>query len=245
MYFGSLRRNRLAIWGFGCLLLSPAMAADLRIEVLRGDGAFNNFAEHNVVSPVVRVLDQAGDPVVGALVVFMAADEGPRVEFSGYGASATVVTGPSGSAAAPGIRPAGGNGPVEIRVTAVRKAEFASAVIRQFNLGIGSEKDREGELQIVFLPTATIPDGEMMSPIRVQLRIEDGRGRPVSKSRVTLHLLRIMGGQPQEIASATVLSSETGDATLEMPRQVVRTRLEYQAVAESDGRKATRFFPFP
>jgi hypothetical protein len=226
-------------------LLLPALAAPsgLRLEALRGDGANNNPALGVTVSVAVRLLDAAGKPVPKALIVFTGPTSGPSVEFGSEGAVAETVTDDSGVALSPRLRPVGGNGPVEIRITASQGGEFAHLVVHQMNLGAGDAAGREAELRMVKLPE---PDGSGRPSSRqpaLRVKIEDGKGRPVASADVLFILRRLPGGKTQEISRVLAHSDAAGEAAGQVPRPAGNGRLEFCVTAVSGGRSVTAYFP--
>jgi hypothetical protein len=233
--------NHCAVaWMVVCLSASSAKGA-LRIEVLRGESANNNAAANAAVSPVVRVFD-ASEPVSGALVVFTAADSGPRVEFSGTGEIGEAVTDESGFAASPRVRPAGGNGPVSIEVLASKGGEFAQTVIHQMNLGMGEKGAREAELDVVAVPVKSVATPSHGLSIRV--RIEDGNEDPVPHAAITCTLRKIgKSGESAELWRADIVSDDHGEAQCSSPKRPGGAAFEMALRAESQGKRATRYFP--
>ena len=228
------------------LLLLPGLAASagLRLEALRGDGANNNPALGVTVSVAVRLLDAGGNPVPNALVVFVSSSNGPGVEFGGEGAVAETLTDDSGVAISPRPRPVGGNGPVEIRVTASQGGEFAHLVVHQMNLGIGAATGREAELSMVQLPEPAEPGSPSSQRLALRVKIEDGKGRPVANADVLFILRRIPdGGRTQKVSRVLAQSDAAGEAAGEVPRPSGNARLEFCVTAVSGVRSVTAYFP--
>jgi hypothetical protein len=226
-------------------LLAPALAASggLRIEALRGDGANNNPALGVTVSPAVRLLDASGKPVPKALIVFTGPTSGPSVEFGSEGAAAEAITDESGVAISPRLRPVGGNGPVEIRITASRGGEFAHFVVHQMNLGVGDATGREAELSMVKLPEPAGPGRPSSRQSTLRVKIEDGKGRPVASADVLFILRKLVGGKMQEVSRVLAQSDSAGEAAGQAPRPSGNARLEFCVTAVSGGRSVTAYFP--
>jgi hypothetical protein len=218
-------------------------AETLRIEVLRGDGANNNAISGAAMSPVVRVSGADGKPVAGALVVFSPPSAGASVVFAGFEADATALTDESGIAAAPRTRPAGANGPLEIRVVATHAGLSATAAIRQINLGLAVPPDDEQELTVVRRPAP--PVGRKRGRgATILVRVEDGKGRPVALAQVLFVLRKTaIGREPEELARQTSTSAANGEAGATLPAPSGNSVLEFMVRAEFNGRRATRFFP--
>jgi len=235
-----IRKHRNLGWLFLWLMAVPASGA-LRIEVFRGEGANNNAATNAATSPVVRILN-ADQPVSGALVVFTAADTGPRVAFSGSGEVGEAVTDESGFAASPRVRPVGGNGPVGIAVVASKDGEFAQTVIHQMNLGMGEKGGRETELDVV-----SIPIGAGSSPSRglsFRVRVDDGKGDAVPRAAIDCALRKTnKSGETVEIWHTDLIANEHGEAECATRKWHGGAFFVLAVRAESQGRRATRYFP--
>jgi hypothetical protein len=226
------------------LVQTAAAASGLRIEALRGDGANHNPALGVSVSPVVRVLDSGGKPVPKALVVFTSPTTGPRVEFGTLGAAAETVTDESGVAICPRLRAVGGNGPVEIRITASQGGEFAHFVIHQMNLGVGAATGREAELSIVKVPEPAESRSPSSGQLTLRVKIEDGKGLPVISADVQFILRKLASdGNSLEVWRVTAQSDSSGEATGEAPHTPGNVRLEFCVRAVSSGRSVTAYFP--
>jgi len=227
-------RRSCPFWGI-CLALAVATpAASLSIEVLRGESANNNAAQHLGAASVVRVLDAKGSPVANALVVFTGPDKGPTILFAGQGPSAQTLTDESGIAGAPRERPVG-DGPVDIRVMANVGRDFANTVIHQMNIGTMGAQDRDRVLSLIRLPRGL--DG-MSDSRALRIRVEDGAGRPVPSATVAFVLRR----DRQELTRTVVTSDRNGEAAGEVPGQYRRLQLEFVVQADSEGRRVTDFF---
>jgi hypothetical protein len=219
-------------------------SSGLRIEALRGDGTNNNPALGVSVSPAVRVLDSDGKPVPKVLIVFTGPPAGPSVEFGTQGAVAQTVTDESGVAISPRLRPVGGNGPLEIRITASLGGEFAHFVVRQMNLGVGDAAGREAELSMVKVPEPAGSARPSSRLLTLRVKIEDGKGRPAASADVLFILRKLTGGgRTQEVSRALAQSDSAGEAAGQAPRPSGNVRLEFCVTAVSGGRSVTAYFP--
>jgi hypothetical protein len=248
MTFATRRTSRLS----GCLLpllvgvaaaIHPAAGA-IRVEVLRGDGANNNAILGAATSPMVRITDGNGNPVRDALVVFSAPESGASVDFGGSGPSAHGLTGDTGVVGAPPARPVAGDGPLEIRVVASQSGQFANAIVHQMNLGVNGNAGRAQELDVVAVRREAQAGTAPARSVDFAVRVEDGEGRPVPWAKVLLVLRRKgVGGKIEELDSQQGPSDETGQMAGQFTKLSVSGRLEFMVRAESDGRRATRYFP--
>jgi hypothetical protein len=120
-------------WSLLVLQIVPSAAQSITIKVLEGDAAINNIRSQRAKEPVVRVEDEAGEPVVGAAVHFLAPTTGPGGVFLFGRPTHTTVTDRDGRASAPGFRPNKSVGQFEIRVTASYSGQTAAAKVTQTN----------------------------------------------------------------------------------------------------------------
>ena len=237
----SLPARRLIV--FLLAVISAAGRGALQIEVLRGQGAINNALRGGATSPVVLVLDPEGLPVPSALVVFSPPAEGATVTFGGPDAAAAVITDESGVAVAPRTRPAGANGPLEIRVNASHSALLGYAVILQMNLGLGVSNHGEPELSVIRLPDVVGVHASNPRESTVLVRIEDSLGRAVASAEVQFELHKLSdGGKAQRLWARAVISSPNGEAALIVSRPTGHAKFELMVRAESGGRRATSYF---
>src|SRR5690348_13419497 len=118
-----------------CLLATSADAqsTEIKIVIQEGQGAINNIKEHRAKEPVVQVLHQDGEAVLGATVTFLLPDTGPGGAFNDGAHVLTVQTDSKGQAVGRGLRPNQAPGRFQIRVTASYHGQTASAAIAQIN----------------------------------------------------------------------------------------------------------------
>jgi hypothetical protein len=218
--------------------VAALLPAAIRVEAIRGEGSNNNLAAGSATSPMVRVTDGSGNPVRDALVVFEAPAGGASVDF-GSGPSAHGISSDTGVAGAPAARPVGGDGPVEIRVTASAGGEFANAVIHQMNLGVNAGA-RAQELDIVELPRQAPP---AKGPVDFGVRVLDADGKPVPWATVSLALRRTASnGKVEELERQQGPTSDSGELTGQFSKLTASGNLEFMVRAEVNGRRATRYF---
>jgi hypothetical protein len=229
-------------------LLSVAAApASLRIELLRGAGANNNAETGRTVSPLVRIVDDAGKPVPKALVVFAAPSSGPSVEFAGHGRSAQVLSDDSGEAAAPHVRPIVADGEVEIRITAAKDGGSASASVAQMNLGVELRTDSDDGVEFVMLAGAgdrtPARPGEFRSPHLVRFRVEDQSGKPVPGVEVQVIVQALKSpNKSRELDSFKQVSNQDGQIVAVIPLHSGNDPLEIVLKTGRNGRATTRYF---
>jgi hypothetical protein len=235
-----------------CLVFTPLLsvaagAADLRIEVLGGAGANNNAESGITVSPLIRVVDEAGKPVPRALVVFAAPSSGPSVEFAEHGLVAQVFSDNLGMAGAPQVHPVVADGEVEIRITVTKDGHSASTSVFQMNLGVGKRGDPVDGLEIVMIPASgemnpPRPDG-FQSPRLVRFRVEGESGKPVPGVEVEITVQAVKGpGKSRELDRYKQVSASNGQILAVIPRHTGNDPLEIVLRAGWNGRSATRYF---
>ena len=231
----SFARSMSAIGLLAAALAVRPAAGALRVVPLRGEGANNNAVSGGGTSPAVQVTDGNGSPVRDALVVFSAPESGVSVDFGGAGPSAHSLTDETGAAVAPRVKPVGGNGPVEIRVSASKAGEFANAAIHQMNLGVG-DGGRSQELNVTAVPSAS-------TKTDFGVRAEDGDGRAVPWANVVIVLRKwTESGKTEEIERQQGPTREDGTFVGHFTKMNTAGHLEIVYRAEFDGRRATRYF---
>lgn len=133
-----MRGLALLLSGLMALPAIPGAAAQdapgkLNLVVIDGEGAINNIKQRTAREPVVQVEDENHRPVAGVVVVFTLPSQGATGTFPGGSHSLTVITDDQGRAVARGLRPNNVHGQYQIRVTASKDGQTASANISQSN----------------------------------------------------------------------------------------------------------------
>jgi hypothetical protein len=129
----------------------------LNINVVEGAGAVNNVRTRAAREFTVEVDDQADHPVPGAVVTFLAPNEGAGGAFPGDTQLLTVVTDKDGRAVATGFRPNSTVGDYNIQVTATLGDQTATASISQSNRALAvapAKKSNKKVLAIVLVAAA-------------------------------------------------------------------------------------------
>jgi hypothetical protein len=108
-------------------------APRLNLVILDGEGAVNNIKLRTAREPIVQVEDENHKPVAGAAVVFSLPSNGAGGSFA-TGQTFTTVTDSTGRAVGRGLKPNGIQGRYEIRVTASKDGQTASASIAMSNM---------------------------------------------------------------------------------------------------------------
>lgn len=108
-------------------------ALKLNLVILEGEGAVNNIKQRTTREPIVQVEDENHKPVAGAAVVFALPSNGAGGTFAASGQTLTTVTDASGRAVGRGLRPNGIQGRYQIRVTASKDGQTATANITMTN----------------------------------------------------------------------------------------------------------------
>src|ERR1051325_7752073 len=125
------------------LAASIAAGADprpLQINVLEGEGAFNDIKKGLARSPVVEVKDDAGRTVENAKVAFQLPETGASGTFLDGSKTFVATSDRQGRAAAPGLKPNKVEGAFAIVVTASKDGSVGRAEVRESNtLGGGRQ----------------------------------------------------------------------------------------------------------
>src|SRR3954453_17254372 len=100
------RGSGFCVLFIGCLM-AQGQRPPVTIQIVEGDGAINSIRLRRAHEPVVKVVDAAGEPVVGAPVTFLLPSTGASGSFAENGLSLTVQTDARGTAAGRGLRPNG------------------------------------------------------------------------------------------------------------------------------------------
>jgi hypothetical protein len=133
----------------------------LNINVVEGAGAVNNVRTRAAREFTVEVDDQADHSVPGAVVTFLAPNEGAGGAFPGDTQLLTVVTDKDGRAVATGFRPNSTVGDYNIQVTATLGDQTATASISQSNraLAVASAKKSNKKVLAIVLVAAAVAVG--------------------------------------------------------------------------------------
>lgn len=137
-------RRKCGVIGVITLLMAaPVMhaAADLKIRVAEGDGAFNNIKQRLGRNIKVEVKDERGVPVPNAAVTFLAPAVGPSVTFGTTGNKYETKTDANGIATTVKVTPNSYEGRFRIRVTVASDGAEQTAVLAQSNTSAGGIED--------------------------------------------------------------------------------------------------------
>ncbi|MBK5294658.1 MAG: hypothetical protein JJE04_23625 [Acidobacteriia bacterium] len=115
------------------ITLPAASAAGLRIELVQGESAIHNISSPRAIEPVIRLVDDVGQPVAGGQVTFLTPEFGPGGRFASSGTVLTTTTDAQGLATARGLRPNRQTGQWEIRIAASHGGQKARAIMPQTN----------------------------------------------------------------------------------------------------------------
>src|SRR5215475_6995357 len=116
-------------------LAQPSIAqAQLRIEVVEGEGAKNVAQQIAAKQLIVRVLDGNNRPVEGAAVTFIAPMSGPGGDFTNDSNTIRLLTSTDGVANTGPYHPNAATGAYEIQVRAEFQRALATAAISQMNV---------------------------------------------------------------------------------------------------------------
>lgn len=134
-----------------CLLSASADAQStgIKIVVQEGQGAINNIQQHHAKEPVIQVLHEDNEPVVGASVSFQLPDSGPSGSFADDSKMLTVQTDDKGQAVAHGLKPNATAGRFQIRVTASYHGQTANAMVAQINAEPAAAKSGNGKMLLI------------------------------------------------------------------------------------------------
>lgn len=137
---------------------APANAApsNLNINVVEGAGAVNNIRTRAAREFAVEISDENDKPVTGAVVTFVAPNQGPGGAFAGDTQLITVISDKDGRAIAGSYRPNSATGDYNIQVTATYGGDTASATISQSNraLAVAAKKSNKKVLILVAVAAA-------------------------------------------------------------------------------------------
>jgi len=143
--FNRARWARTALAAF--LAAGAAAAADQRlltVNVVEGEGAFNDIKKGVGRAPVVVVKDENGKAVENAKVVFQLPDSGAGGTFLDGSRTFIATSDPQGRASAPAIKPNKVEGQFAISVTVSKDGSTGHAQIRESNTLAGGQMAKAG-----------------------------------------------------------------------------------------------------
>jgi hypothetical protein len=123
--------------------LSLSAAAEqrtLQVNVVDGEGAFNDIRRVQARIPVVEVRDEDNKPVQNARVVFQLPDMGASGTFADGSLTLISTTDAQGRASATGLRPNKTEGNFVITVTASKEGAVGHGEVRQSNTLAGGDQ---------------------------------------------------------------------------------------------------------
>jgi hypothetical protein len=115
----------------------------LQVNILDGEGAFNDIKRGEARKPVVEVRDDDGRLVQGAKVVFQLPDMGASGSFADGSKTLVVTTDSQGRATATGMKPNKIEGLYVISVTASKEGQVGRAEVRQSNTLAGGDQSMQ------------------------------------------------------------------------------------------------------
>jgi len=142
----ALRRGALALTAAALL---TAQSTLLQIQVIEGEGAVHLAGSRVSKSLTVRVTEELGNPVKGAIVSFRLPEEGPSGLFANGLNTEVVTTGEDGRAWVSAIRWNRLTGPFHIRVAAVRGESRAGTAVSQSLSNILTGRDLRSGPRVV------------------------------------------------------------------------------------------------
>lgn len=129
----------------------PARPSKLNINVVEGAGAVNNVRTKAAREFAVEVDDENDRPVAGAVVTFLAPNEGPGGSFAGDSQLLTVMADQDGRAVAGSFRPNSTVGDYKIQVTATLGDQTASTAISQSNQALAVPAAKKSNKKVLIL----------------------------------------------------------------------------------------------
>jgi hypothetical protein len=123
----------------------------LNINVVEGAGAVNNIRTRAAREFAVEVDDENDKPVAGAVVTFIAPNEGPGGTFAGDSQLLTVISDKDGRAVAGSFRPNSTVGDYKIQVTATFADQTANAAISQSNQALAVAAAKKSNKKVLIL----------------------------------------------------------------------------------------------
>lgn len=141
----------------------------LQVNVLDGEGAFNDIKRGQARMPVVEVRDDDGRVLQGVKVVFQLPDMGASASFGDGSHTLVGTTDAQGRATAPGLKPNRTEGTYLITVTASKEGAVGHAEIRQNNTLAGGDQSVQsgghGKLKIL-IAVAGAAGGAAIAAVR-------------------------------------------------------------------------------
>jgi hypothetical protein len=125
----------ICLWTAGA-----AEQKSLQVNVVDGEGAFNDIRRLQARVPVVEVRDEDNQVVPNARVVFQLPDMGASGTFTDGGRTLITNTDAQGRASATGLRPNKTEGAFTITVTASKEGAVGHAEVRQSNTLAGGDQ---------------------------------------------------------------------------------------------------------
>jgi len=125
-------------------VLAAADPRPLTVNVIEGDGAFNDIKKGVGKAPVVEVKDENGKVVDNAKVVFQMPETGAGGTFLDGSRTFVATTDKQGRAAAPVIKPNKVEGQFAIVVTASKDGNSGHVQIRESNTLAGGQMAKAG-----------------------------------------------------------------------------------------------------
>src|SRR5438874_2446944 len=132
-----------AIW-LSTFLAAGADQRPLQINIVEGEGAFNDIKKGVAHAPVVEVKDESGRPVENAKVVFQLPEMGASGSFLDGSKTFVATSDKTGRAGAPVLKPNNVEGSFAIVVTASKDGSVGHAEVRESNTLAGGVKASSG-----------------------------------------------------------------------------------------------------
>ena len=126
-----------------CLLVAPAVAQNMKILLVEGQGAINPVDRSTQRNLTVRVEEQYGAPGKAIPVTFTLPNSGPGGYFKDGQTTVTLTTDDKGYVTVKGFRPNDQAGQYNIRVTAATPGGAIHADIPQTNAAVSTEEQQQ------------------------------------------------------------------------------------------------------
>jgi hypothetical protein len=139
-------------------LLLAAQSTILQIQVVQGEGAAHAAGSRVSAALSLKIADELGRPVKGALVSFRLPDDGPTGLFANGLNTEVVMTGEDGAAFLPTVRWNRLPGPFYIRIAAVKDQSRAGTAVSQY-LTDASGGSHNGPGPVLDKPLVRAPSG--------------------------------------------------------------------------------------